>query len=396
MLRAGQPAEGRGSGMGDLEGSITVVAVEQAVAAPYASGRLADAGARVIKVERPEGDFARRYDSLVHGGSAYFVWLNRGKESVRLDLKVEADRQLLEAMVARADVFIQNLAPGAAARLGFGTEVLRARHPRLVACSISGYGETGPRREQKAYDLLVQAESGLCAITGPPEAPARVGVSVCDIAAGMTAFQAILQALFARERTGAGRAIEVSLFHALADWMNVPYLQARYGGRPPERVGLMHPTIAPYGAYGCADGKAVLIAIQNEREWARLCAEVLGDAALAADPRFASNVARVENRAALEPVVAAVFAGLAREAAIERLAAAGIAYGRLSDLDDLIAHPQNRLVSVATEGGAVELLAPGAVVAGQALRPGPVPRLGEHDAAIWAEFGGVTGGAGCG
>jgi crotonobetainyl-CoA:carnitine CoA-transferase CaiB-like acyl-CoA transferase len=373
--------------MGDLEG-ITVVAVEQAVAAPHASGRLADAGARVIKVERPEGHFARRYNSLARGGSAYFVWLNRGKESVRLDLKAEADRRLLTGMVARADVFIQNLSPGAAARLGFGAAALRARHPRLVACSISGYGETGPYRDQKAYDLLVQAESGLCAINGTPAGPARVGVSVCDIAAGMTAFQAILQALFARERSGAGRAIEVSLFHAMADWMNVPYLQTRYGGRPPGRVGLRHPTIAPYGAYDCADGKALLIAIQNEREWARLCAEVLGDAGLANDPRFAGNDARVRNREALEPIVAAVFARLDRAAAIERLAAARVAYGRLSDLDDLIAHPQNRLVGVATEGGQVELLAPGAVVAGRAERLGPVPRLGEHDAAIRAEFGG--------
>lgn len=373
--------------MRDLEG-LTVVTVEQAVAAPYASGRLADGGARVIKVERPEGDFARRYDSLVHGGSAYFVWLNRGKESVRLDLKDDADRALLAAMVAEADVFIQNLAPGAAGRLGFGAAALRERHPRLICCSISGYGEGGPYRDQKAYDLLIQAESGLCAITGTEHGPARVGVSVCDIAAGMTAFQAILQALFARERTGQGRAIEVSLFHAMADWMNVPYLQARYGKKPPARVGLRHPSIAPYGAYECADGKAILISIQNEREWARLCTEVLERPELTDDPRFASNDARVANRPALEEIVAAAFAVRDREANVERLAAAGIAYGRLSDLDDLMAHPQNRLVAVATEGGTVELLAPGAVVAEQEQRLGAVPALGEHDRALREEFGG--------
>ena len=373
--------------MQDLEG-ITVVSVEQAVAAPYASGRLADGGARVIKVERPEGDFARRYDSLVKGGSAYFVWLNRGKESIRLDLKDDGDRGLLAAMVAEADVFIQNLAPGAAGRLGFGAAELRARHPRLICCSISGYGEGGRYRDQKAYDLLIQAESGLCAITGNEDGPARVGVSVCDIAAGMTAFQAILQALFVRERTGEGRAIEVSLFHAMADWMNVPYLQARYGAKPPARVGLRHPSIAPYGAYGCADGKAVLISIQNEREWARLCADVLERPELTEDERFASNNARVANRPALEEIVGAAFATRDREANIERLAAAGIAYGRLSDLDDLIGHPQNRLVGVATEGGTVELLAPGAVVSGQEARFGPVPTLGQHDRALRREFGG--------
>ncbi|MCX7645120.1 MAG: CoA transferase [Rhodobacteraceae bacterium] len=372
--------------MQDLEG-LTVVALEQAVAAPYASGRLADAGARVIKVERPEGDFARGYDALVRGESAYFVWLNRGKESIRLDLRDPADNALLARMIAAADVFIQNLAPGAAARLGFGAEALAARHPRLICCSISGYGEEGPYRDQKAYDLLIQAESGLCAITGPEETPSRVGVSVCDIAAGMTAFQAILQGLYARERTGRGRIIDVSLFHSMADWMNVPYLQARYGGSPPRRVGLRHPTIAPYGAYACADGKAVLISVQNEREWARLCAEVLGQPALAADPRFASNPLRVANRPALEALLAPVFAAAPREAMIARLAAAGIAFGRLSDLDDLLAHPQNRLIAVRTGAGEIEMLAPGATVRGETPRYRPVPTLGQDDARLRAEFG---------
>jgi crotonobetainyl-CoA:carnitine CoA-transferase CaiB-like acyl-CoA transferase len=254
--------------MRDLEG-ITVVALEQAVAAPYASSRLAEAGARVIKVERPEGDFARGYDSLVKGESAYFVWLNRGKESIRLDVKNPEDHAILTNMIAEADVFIQNLAPGAAARLGFGAEELTRRDPRLIYVSISGYGEDGPYRDQKAYDLLIQAESGLCMISGTEEGAARVGISVCDIAAGMTSYQAIVQGLFARERTGKGRVIEVSLFHVMADWMNVPYLQSRYGGKKPARMGLKHPTIAPYGAYTCADGKAVLISIQNEREWSQ-------------------------------------------------------------------------------------------------------------------------------
>ncbi|HMB46693.1 MAG TPA: CaiB/BaiF CoA-transferase family protein [Afifellaceae bacterium] len=371
--------------MKDLEG-LLAVSVEQAVAAPYASGRLADAGARVIKVERPEGDFARRYDSLVNGGSAYFVWLNRGKQSVCLDLKDDGDRDLLASMVSRADIFIQNLAPGAADRLGFGAEKLRAEFPRLITCSISGYGEDGPYRDQKAYDLLIQAESGLCAINGTPEGPARVGVSVCDIAAGMTAHQAILQALFARERTGQGRAIEVSLYHAMADWMNVPYLQHRYGGRTPGRHGLQHPTIAPYGAFACADGKVVLISVQNEREWRNLCEIFVGDAGLADDPRFASNNDRVANRPALEAILGACFAERDREASIERLATANIAYGRLSDLDDLETHPQNRLIRVSTENGPVELLAPAAVISGQTECFGAVPGLGADDEAIRREF----------
>ncbi len=371
--------------MGDLEG-IFVVSVEQAVAAPYASGRLADAGARVVKVERPDGDFARRYDSLAKGNSAYFVWLNRGKESIRLDLKAAADRDLLAAMVARADVFIQNLAPGAAGRLGFGAPALRARHPELIVCSISGYGEEGPYRDQKAYDLLIQAESGISAINGTAEGPARVGVSVCDIAAGMTAFQAILQALFARARGGGGRAIEVSLYHAMADWMNVPYLQYRYGGKAPRREGLQHPTIAPYGAFLCGDGKVLLISIQNEREWRQLCEEALELPEMVDDPRFATNALRVENREDLDRRIGEVFGQRDREANIARLEAARIAYGRLSDLEDLTRHPQNRLIRVETETGPIELLSPGAVVAGRQERYGAVPALGAQDEALRREF----------
>ncbi len=371
---------------GDLDG-ILVVSLEQAVAAPYASCKLADAGARVIKIERTEGDFARNYDHLVHGESAYFVWLNRGKQSVCLDLREEPDRAIAANMVAKADVFIQNLAPGAADRLGLGAKELTARYPRLIHCSISGYGEDGPYRDQKAYDLLVQGESGLLSINGSQDEMARVGISVSDISAGMTAYSAILQALFARQRTGKGRAIEVSLFHATADWMNVPYLQTRYGGKAPQRVGVRHPTIAPYGAFACADGKLVLLSIQNEREWARLCGEVIGDAAMAADLRFATNTQRVKNRAKLDATVAAALGRFAREEAVAALQAAGIACGRVSTMEDLLAHPQLQFVSVDTPTGPVEMLAPGARHAGEEPNFGSVPAIGEHDAALRAEFG---------
>jgi crotonobetainyl-CoA:carnitine CoA-transferase CaiB-like acyl-CoA transferase len=370
----------------DLEG-LLVVSVEQAVAAPYCSGRLADAGARVIKVERPEGDFARRYDAHVNGQSAYFVWLNRGKQSVCLDLKSEDDRALLAAMIERADVFIQNLAPGAVDRLGFSPAELRAKNPRLVTCSISGYGDEGPYRDLKAYDLLVQAETGLSTVTGNEQGMARVGVSVCDIAAGMTAFQGILQALIGRGRTGEGRHVAVSLYHALADWMNVPYLQYVYGGHTPVRSGLNHPTIAPYGDYACGDGKAVLFSIQNETEWRMLCEEVLGSPELADDPRFATNPLRVANRPALDAIIDDVFSAAPREAIIGRLEAARIAYGRVSTLEDLKGHPQNRTVEIATPAGPVRLLAPGMIFDGQLPELGPVPAVGEHTEAIRAEFG---------
>jgi crotonobetainyl-CoA:carnitine CoA-transferase CaiB-like acyl-CoA transferase len=369
----------------DLEG-LLVVSLEQAVAAPYASSRLADAGARVIKLERQEGDFARRYDKCVNGESAYFVWLNRGKESVRFDFKDEGDRALLRRMLARADVFIQNLAPGATARAGFASAELRAEFPRLITCDISGYGEEGPYRDMKAYDLLVQAESGLAGVTGTPDSPGRVGVSVCDIACGMYAHQAILQALFARERSGKGRGVQVSLYGSMADWMNVPYLQHRYGGKTPERPGLNHPTIAPYGAYECGDGKAVLISIQNEREWRSLCENLLGGAHVADDPRFATNPDRVANRPALDAVIRKAFGSGTREEIIERLEAAKVAYGRLSSLDDLVAHPQNRFIEVRTEAGPVQVLAPPPIAVGEPENYGPVPALGKHDEAVRAEF----------
>ena len=370
----------------DLEGML-VVSVEQAVAAPYVSSRLAEAGARVIKIERPEGDFARGYDRLVHGESAYFVWLNRGKESVCLDLRDADARAVLHRMIAQADVFIQNLAPGAIDRLGFAPADLRAAHPRLITLSISGYGDDGPFRHLKAYDLLVQAETGLSYITGTPEGMTRVGVSVCDISAGMTAHQAVLQALLARERTGQGRHLAVSLFHALADWMNVPYLQYVYGGKTAPRSGLVHPTIAPYGAYACGDGKSVLFSIQSEREWQQFCAEVLAQPDLPQDPRFADNTARVANRPALDAIIAAVFQTAPREDMANRLETARIAYGRVSTLEDLARHPQVRLVQVDTPTGPVQMLAPGALVDGAQPDLGPVPPLGAHTAAALAEFG---------
>ena len=372
--------------MHDLEG-ITVVSIEQAVAAPYASGRLAQAGARVIKVERPEGDFARRYDSLVNGDSAYFVWLNHGKESICIDLKQPDEQALLQRLLKSADVFIQNLAPGAAKRLGFGSDDLRRLYPSLIYCSISGFGETGPYAQQKAYDLLIQAESGLCAINGTPDGPARVGVSVCDIAAGMTAYQSILQALFARERdqNKRGRVINVSLYHALADWMNVPYLQYRYGNRDPGRQGLKHPTIAPYGAYPCADDKFLLISVQNEREWSNLCSEVLDNPDLTIADGFANNTDRVANRSTVDSTVAAAFAKRDRDGNIALLEKAGIAYGRLSDLDDLINHPQNKYLTVNSQSGPVDLLAPDGRGESSTNIPA-VPSLDQHGEKIRQEF----------
>lgn len=371
--------------MRDLS-DILVVSVEHAVAAPYASCKLADAGARVIKIERPEGDFARGYDDLVKGSSAYFVWINRGKESVCLDLKSEGDRALLRRMLSDADVFIQNLSPGALERLGFDIGQLRETNPRLITCSISGYGSEGPAKDQKAYDLLIQAETGLSAINGTEDGPARVGVSVCDIAAGMTAYQAILQALIGRARTGRGREIEVSLFHAMADWMNVPYLQYRYGGKAPSRQGLKHPTIAPYGVFACRDGKQILISIQNDREWARLCDVLLSQPELARAAGWSTNTERVTNREMVDRRVAEAFAQFDRSHAIELMIDARIAYGRLTDMDDLVDHPQNRFISVSTDGGDVELLAPGAVVKGDDEHFGPVPRQGDSTDAIRAEF----------
>ena len=369
----------------DLDG-LLVISLEQAVAAPYAASRLADAGARVIKVERPEGDFARGYDADANGHSSYFVWLNRGKESVALDLKQPDDLQIFKQMLSKADVFIQNLMPGALDRLGVSMTDLRQADPRLITCDISGYGASGPFAQMKAYDFLVQAEVGLAQITGAPEEPGRVGVSICDIAAGMTAHAAILQALVARAKTGEGRAIEVSLFHALADWMNVPYLQHHYGEREIRRPGLHHPTIAPYGAYRCGDDRMLLISIQNEREWLRLCSDVLNQPDLSQNPKFDSNVHRVENRASLDAIMNGVFSQYSIDKIADKLQAAQIAFGRLNDMDVFTNHPQNRFVSVRTSAGDVRLLSPGAIVNGVLPTLGEVPDLGQHSAAIRAEF----------
>ena len=373
------------TGADDLQG-LLVISLEQAVAAPYAAGRLADAGARVIKVERPEGDFARDYDADAKGQSSYFVWLNRGKESVALNLKQADDLQILKNMVSKADIFIQNLMPGALERLGLSSAELRAADPGLITCDISGYGSDGPFQQMKAYDFLVQAEVGLAEITGAPEQPGRVGVSICDIAAGMTAHQAILQALYARSRTGKGRGIEVSLFHALADWMNVPYIQSQYGGRDIRRPGLHHPTIAPYGAYRCGDGRQLLLSIQNEREWQRLCSDVLQQPDLPENPKFSSNVKRVENRAALDDILNAMFAAHSIDQLAVMLQTAQIAFGRLNTMDGFAAHPQNRFVTVRTTGGELQILAPGAVVNGVIAPLGAVPDLGANSTAIRDEF----------
>lgn len=369
----------------DFDG-LLVISIEQAVAAAYASCKLADAGARVIKIERPEGDFSREYDHLVHGESAYFVWLNRGKESICLNLADEKDKAVLGAMLAQADVFIQNLSPGAIDRLGFPMRRLREQHPQLITCAISGYGDEGPLSDAKAYDLLVQGESGLANLTGNEYGAARVGVSVCDINAGMTATQAIFQGLYARERTGFGRHISVSLFHAMADWMNVPYLQYAYGSAKLDRVGLHHPTIAPYGSYACGGGGSILIAIQNEREWLLLCREVLCKPGLATDPRFINNDERVKNRAALDAEIGPILLGIDRDRAIELLRTARLAYGRVSTLPDFAEHPQNRYIEIETPTGPVVMMAPGALVDGHVPAFGPIPALGAHSERLRQEF----------
>lgn len=370
--------------MGALDG-ILVVALEQAVAAPLASARLAEAGARVIKIERSEGDFARGYDAVVQGDSAYFVWLNRGKESLVLDIKQPDDAALLARLLDRADVFIQNLAPGAAARAGFGAAELRARNPRLICCDISGYGSTGPGKDMKAYDLLIQCEAGLASITGTPDAPGRVGVSAADIACGMNAHAAILEALLARERSGQGAALEISLFDSIAEWMAVPLLHHDYGGKAPARVGLNHPSIAPYGAFACADGE-VVIAVQNEREWQRLCATVLEQSEMASDPRFGSNALRVSNRPALEQAITAVLSGLTRAEAIARLEKAWIAYASVNDVAGLSRHSQLRRVTAQAPHGPVELPASPAIGLDRSEAIPAVPALGAQSQAIRSEF----------
>ena len=363
---------------------LLVVSLEQAVAAPMCTCRLADAGARVIKIERPEGDFARGYDDLVHGESSYFVWLNRGKQSVVLDLTKAADKAFLAAMIARADVFVQNLKPGAVARLGFPIAKLRREHPRLICCSISGFGETGPYAMRKAYDMLIQAESGLASVTGTSE-PSRVGVSVVDIASGMDAYEAILEALIARQRTGAGAELSISMFDAMADWMTVPLLQHE-GGSPPQRIGLAHTSISPYGAFRSRDGIDILISIQSDREWRELAEKVLGDAALAADPAFATNVERVKRRAETDGRVAAVFGALDADPLEQKLAAADIAFARVNSPAGLARHPHLRRITIDTPSGPVSYPAPAEQHAAASRHYGPVPAIGQHTEEVRAEF----------
>jgi itaconate CoA-transferase len=368
---------------------LLVVSLEQAVAAPMCTSRLADAGARVIKIERPEGDFARGYDDLVHGECSYFVWLNRGKESLTLDLTMPEDKTLLSAMLARADVFVQNLKPGAVAKLGFPIAELRKKHPRLVCCSITGYGESGPLAQRKAYDMLIQAESGLASITGTAE-PSRVGVSVVDIASGMYANQAILEALIARGRTGEGAELAISMFDAMADWMTVPLLQQE-AGAPPARIGLAHVSISPYGAFKSRDNIDILISIQSDREWRVLAAKVLDDAALAADPNFATNVERVKRRAETDGKVAAVFRSLDADALEQKLAAADIAFARVNTPAELARHPHLRRITIGTPSGPVSYPAPAEQRSGS-RHYGPVPAAGEHSEKIRAEFMPATAG----
>jgi crotonobetainyl-CoA:carnitine CoA-transferase CaiB-like acyl-CoA transferase len=361
---------------GPLAG-LVVVAVEQAVAAPFCTSRLADAGAKVIKIERPEGDFARGYDDAVRGQSSYFVWLNRGKHSLAMDLtRAEARRELSE-MIAGADIFVQNLRPGSLDKLGLGAQTLAERHPKLIICSISGYGEQGPLASRKAYDLLIQAESGLSSVTGGPNEQARVGISIVDIATGATAYSAVLEALIARSVTGRGANIHVSMFDVMAEWLTVPLLHAE-AGRSPRRMGLAHPSIAPYGVFSSRDGAQVLISIQSEREWRQFCLRLLGAASLAEDPRFSTNVARVENRAETDRMVADAFGLVDRAELVAKLSDADIAFAELNDMNALSRHPHLRRIAVETPVGAVSMPAPAPVFAGEERSYGAVPSLGEH------------------
>ena len=366
---------------------VLVVSVEQAVAVPLATRKMVDAGARVIKIERPGGDFARGYDRVVSGDSAYFVWLNRGKESVVVDLADAEDSALLRRLLARADVFVQNLAPGSAARRGFGSAALRSEHPRLITCDVSGYGEDGPYAEMKAYDSLVQGETGLESVTGTPDGPARVGISVCDIAAGMHVYTGVLEALRSRDHTGEGAALSVSLFGAIADWMAVPYLHHAYGGRAPERAGLRHPGIAPYGPFTSSEGDTVLVAVQNEREWVRLCGDVLERPDLAGDPRFIDNPTRVAHRDLLERLLQDGMGRFSTAELTRRLADARVAFGRVRSVASFAEHPQLRLMEIEGPHGTVRL--PADPVLWRDREPGPrprVPALDEHGASIRMEF----------
>ena len=374
-----------------LEG-ITVVALEQAVAAPFATRQLADLGARVIKIERPGvGDFARGYDTTVNGMASHFVWLNRSKESLTLNLKEDGAKDILNRLLDRADVFVHNLAPGATERLGFGAERLREEHPRLIICGVSGYGSTGPYRDKKAYDLLVQCEAGLVSITGTEETASKVGISAADIAAGMYAYTGILTALFQRERNGEGAAFEVSLLEALGEWMGFPAYFTGYGGKQPPRTGASHAAIAPYGPFEAGDGKVVFLGLQNEREWVVFCEAVLQRSELAADPRFDSNSGRVENAEALDEAIEGAFGGLSSEEVISRLDGARIANARMRTVQEFLDHPQlkarDRWREVNSPTGPIRTLLPPVTMQGVESVMKPIPEVGEHTGPILEELG---------
>ncbi len=376
---------------GPLDG-ITVVSMEQAVAAPYATRQLADLGARVIKIERPgTGDFTRDYDQSVHGQSSYFVWLNRSKESLVLDAKTERGSDIVHRLLATADVFVQNLGPGATARLGLDAATLQPLYPRLIVCDMSGYGSTGPWADRKAYDLLVQCEAGLVSLTGTPDTPSRAGISIADIAAGMYAYSGILTALYQRATSGVVSGVRVALFEALAEWMGSPAYYTRYGGTQPPRVGAEHATIAPYGPYETGDGSTVLLSVQNEREWVSFCEVVLGDVAVASDDRFATGSLRVTNRGELNALINQRMGRLTIDQAVALLDEARIANAQLRTVAEFLDHPslraRERWRTVDTPGGQIDALIPPVDLDGVHANMGAVPALGEHTARILAELG---------
>tara|TARA_B100000686_G_scaffold303423_1_gene340222 strand:- start:1365 stop:2492 length:1128 start_codon:yes stop_codon:yes gene_type:complete len=370
--------------MGTLDG-LLVVSLEQAVAAPFVSSRLADAGARVIKIERPEGDFARNYDDVVEGYSTYFVWLNRGKESIVMDLRKHSDISLLKSMLEKADVLIENLKTGSLQKIGLDLIDIKKKNPKLISCSISGYGSQGEWAEMKAYDLLIQAETAITSITGSQDAPGRVGISIADIAAGMYSHSAILEALIARGISGRGRHIEVSLFDALADWMAVPLLWYDYGGKAPKRLGLAHPSICPYGAFKTSDGKIILLSVQNEREWKRFCTDILGDSNYFA--KFPDNTSRVKNRKEVDDLVQKLIGRLSHAEVASKMEKTGIAFGTLNEVQDFSNHPVLRRAKISMAAAEIKIPSPPAIFNNKpAELLGSVPELNQHGVEIRAEF----------
>ena len=377
--------------MRPLDG-ITVVALEQAVAAPFATRHLADLGARVIKIERPKvGDFARDYDRTVKGMASHFVWLNRSKESLTLDVKHASAKEVLSRLIDRADVFIQNLAPGAASRLGLASAALLKKHPKLIVCDISGYGDSGPYSSKKAYDLLVQSEAGVLSVTGTPETPSKVGISIADIATGMYAYSGILTALYGREKTGKGGRVEVTMLEALSEWMSYPLYYAHFSGTAPPRTGPDHATIVPYGRYQTGDGKSVMLGLQNEREWSTFCDKVLGEPGLAADPRYDTNVKRNERRQEVTALINKAFSTLTAELVVKKLDSAGIANARINTPEEVWQHAQlkarKRWSEVGSPVGPVPALLPPASLSGADARMDPIPAIGEHTESILGELG---------